>query len=76
LSIELDPKRIDCNQHPAKKTVGFFGADQIYENINKWMLNHIKEESSIKNIATNLNTKTKIGFNINKNTIFAKSQSM
>ena len=67
LSVELDPRRIDCNQHPSKKTVGFFGADKIYENIYNWVLQQIKEESSIKNIATNIVTKGKIPFNVNRN---------
>lgn len=33
------------------------------------MLQHIKEESSIKNIATNIATKGKVTFNINKNMV-------
>ena len=42
LSIDLDPKRIDCNQHPWKKVIGFFDADKLYENIYNWVLQHIK----------------------------------
>lgn len=77
LSLELDPKKIDCNQHPSKKTIGFFGADKIYENVFNWVLASIKEESSIKNIATNIITKNKPQFNINKNMVLnLKSQSM
>lgn len=77
LSLELDPKKIDCNQHPSKKTIGFFGADKIYENVFNWVLASIKEESSIKNIATNIITKNKPQFNINKNMVLnLKNQSM
>ena len=70
LSIDIDPKKIDCNQHPSKKIIGFFGAEKIYENIYLWTLQHIKEESSIKNIATNIVSKGKMPFNINKNMVF------
>jgi DNA mismatch repair ATPase MutL len=64
---------IDCNQHPSKKTIGFVGADQVYENVYEWLLNHIKEESSIKNISTISSDK---GNPFNKNMILNfKSQS-
>lgn len=76
LSIDLDPRKIDCNQHPSKKVIGFFGGDKLYENVYSWVLQHIKEESSIKNIATNIATKGKVAFNINKNMVLnIKSQS-
>lgn len=38
LSIEIDPRKIDCNQHPSKKIVGFFSADKIYNNVYRWIL--------------------------------------
>ena len=69
LSIDIDPKMVDCNQHPSKKVVCFSGADIIYENIQKWLLSCIKEESSIKNIATNIISKGKMAFNVNKNMV-------
>lgn len=62
--MDLDPKKIDCNKHPSKKVVGFYTADRLFENIYRWTLEHIKEESSIKNITTNV-TKSKLNFNIN-----------
>jgi len=65
---------IDCNQHPSKKTIGFVGADQVYENVYGWLLAHIKEESSIKNIATIATNK---GNAFNKNLSFNfKSQGI
>jgi DNA mismatch repair ATPase MutL len=30
LAVDIDPRKIDCNQHPSKKIVGFFSADKIY----------------------------------------------
>lgn len=76
LSLDLDPRKIDCNQHPSKKVVGFFGGDRLYENVYGWVLQHIKEESSIKNIATNIAAKGKVAFNINKNMVLnIKSQT-
>ena len=77
LSIEIDPKKIDCNQHPSKKVIAFFNADRIYENIFKWVLERIKEESSIKSIATNVVTKGANPFNANKNLVLNfKSQAL
>ena len=77
MSLEIDPSKIDCNQHPSKKIIGFFSADSIYEFVYKWILEHIKEESSIKNIATNISTKGSNPFNATKNTVLNfKSQAL
>ena len=75
LSVEIDARKIDCNQHPSKKVIGFFSADKIYQSIYKWLVQNIKEESSIKSIATNVVTKGNNPFNASKNAVLQfKSQ--
>lgn len=50
--------------------VNFFAAEAIYQHIYKFILEHIKEESSIKNMASNIVSKGKIDFSINRDMIF------
>lgn len=44
----MEPKSIDCNVHPTKKAVGFFGAKEIYEQIQECFKKVIQLESTIK----------------------------
>ena len=50
MNLHIDPKQIDCNVHPTKKSVGFFAASEIYGSLQEAILKKIKQDSAIKMI--------------------------
>lgn len=53
MSVEIEPRLIDCNVHPTKKAVGLFASEQMYEEIKGLVLDQIKRDSAIKVVRTN-----------------------